>query len=157
MSTDDAMETIFCDLSGFRNLTQFDAPFTQLTSKCAKYLVNLPKLKFVNLAHSRFDFTADYVRKTKLLFYRFCDDGLKLLCELCDLEMLDLSETRVTGVGVRELIHMDSLVKLSINSTRVRKGFHNGISCDPRGHRFESHLNQFFLVKSNLSLEYMAF
>ena len=52
--TDDKVETIFCEISGFRNLTQFDAPFTQLTSKCAKYLVNLPKLKSVNLAHSRF-------------------------------------------------------------------------------------------------------
>ena len=61
--------------------------------------------------------------KLGCIFFRFCDDGLKLLCELCDLEMLDLSETRVTGEGVRELLHMDSLIKLSINSTRVRKDF----------------------------------
>ena len=55
-----------------------------------------------------------------VIYFRFCDDGLKLLCELCDLESLDLSETRVTGESVQELANMESLSRLSINSTRVR-------------------------------------
>ena len=40
---------------------------------------------------------------------RFCDEGLKLLCETCDLKQLDLSETRVTDESVHQLLEMESL------------------------------------------------
>ena len=54
LSNDVHTEEIFEKLTGFRNLTHFDASFTQVTSKCANHLVKLPKLKVVNLAHSRY-------------------------------------------------------------------------------------------------------
>ena len=42
-------------------------------------------------------------------YLRFCDEGLKLLCETCDLKQLDLSETRVTDESVHQLLEMESL------------------------------------------------
>ena len=103
----------FNELSGFQNLRNFQAPFTQLTSKSANLLMQLPNLDTVNLAHTRYFTTFDIWISWKIwiILYdlRFCDEGLKLLCETCDLKQLDLSETRVTDESVHQLLEMESL------------------------------------------------
>ena len=51
--------------------------------------------------------------------FRFCDEGLKLLCETCDLKQLDLSETRVTDESVHQLLEMESLQVFMTHGLRI--------------------------------------
>ena len=102
-STHATSELTMDELNGYDGITEFNAPFTQTTSKIASYLIHLPHLKIVNLAHTR-----------------FCDDGLTLLATFCELTALDLSETRVTDKSVCNLLDMATLRRLILHSTRVR-------------------------------------
>ena len=104
-STHAVTELTMDELDGFGGVKEFNAPFTQTTSKIASYLIHLPHLRIVNLAHTR-----------------FCDDGLTLLATFCELTSLDLSETRVTDKSVCNLLDMATLRRLILHSTRVSKG-----------------------------------
>ena len=84
-TTQPETESKINDLTGYACITEFNAPFTQITSKISCHLSHLPNLQIVNLAHTR-----------------FCDDGLSLLAIFCELKSLDLSETRVTD---KERVH----------------------------------------------------
>ena len=84
-TTQPETESKMNDLTGYACITEFNAPFTQITSKISCHLSHLPNLQIVNLAHTR-----------------FCDDGLSLLATFCELKSLDLSETRVTD---KERVH----------------------------------------------------
>ncbi|CAG5077118.1 Oidioi.mRNA.OKI2018_I69.PAR.g8633.t1.cds [Oikopleura dioica] len=108
MSTDACLDSVMLNLDGFRDVKEFQAPFSNLTSNSTSHLILLPNLQIVNLAHTK-----------------ICDEGLTQLSELCDLQELDLSETKVTDFGVKHLLSMSSLTRLSLTSTKGIKYLSN--------------------------------
>jgi len=87
----------------FGNLECLSLAFTQVTSSCAKDLIKLPSLRYLNLWSTQFG-----------------DVGLQLLSEhLQKLQVLNLCETPVTDKGLSSLAAMKSLRKLNLNSTNL--------------------------------------
>jgi hypothetical protein len=87
----------------FGNLECLSLAFTQVTSACAKDLIKLPSLRYLNLWSTQFG-----------------DSGIQLLAEhLQKLQVLNLCETPVTDKGLSCLSSMKSLRKLNLNSTNL--------------------------------------
>ncbi|KAK2149680.1 hypothetical protein LSH36_442g03107 [Paralvinella palmiformis] len=87
----------------FGNLECLSLAFTQVTCACAKDLIKLPSLRYLNLWSTQFG-----------------DAGLQLLSEhLHKLQVLNLCETPVTDKGLSSLSSMKSLRKLNLNSTHL--------------------------------------
>lgn len=85
----------------FGNLECLSLAFTQVTSACAKELIKLPSLRYLNLWSTQFG-----------------DSGLQLLSEhLHKLQVLNLCETPVTDKGLTSLEALKNLRKLNLNST----------------------------------------
>lgn len=87
----------------FGNLECLSLAFTQVTSACAKDLIKLPSLRYLNLWSTQFG-----------------DPGLQELSEhLHKLQVLNLCETPVTDKGLCCLSSMKNLRKLNLNSTHL--------------------------------------
>ncbi|XP_064641803.1 C-Maf-inducing protein-like isoform X2 [Lineus longissimus] len=87
----------------FGNLECLSLAFTQVTSNCAKDLIKLPSLRYLNLWSTQFG-----------------DGGLQLISEhLQKLQVLNLCETRVTDKGLTSLSALKNLRKLNLNSTHL--------------------------------------
>ncbi|KAI0213063.1 C-Maf-inducing protein [Lamellibrachia satsuma] len=87
----------------FGNLECLSLAFTQVTSECAKELIKLPSLRYLNLWSTQFG-----------------DSGLQLLSEhLQKLQVLNLCETPVTDKGLGSIASMKNLRKLNLNSTHL--------------------------------------
>lgn len=87
----------------FGNLECLSLAFTQVTSACAKDLVKLPSLRYLNLWSTQFG-----------------DLGLQQISEhLHKLQVLNLCETPVTDKGLSSLSALKNLRKLNLNSTNL--------------------------------------
>lgn len=87
----------------FGNLECLSLAFTQITSNCAKDLIKLRSLRYLNLWSTQFG-----------------DAGMKLLSEhLTMLQVLNLCETPITDSGLRCLAALKYLKKVNLNSTHL--------------------------------------
>lgn len=87
----------------FGNLECLSLAFTQVTSACAKDIIKLPSLRYLNLWSTQFG-----------------DQGVQLLAEhLQKLTVLNLCETPVTDKGINSLAAMKNLRDLNLNSTKL--------------------------------------
>ncbi|CAF3847591.1 unnamed protein product [Rotaria sordida] len=101
-STDDDLARLL-SRGPFGNLEYLNLASTYVTSACAKHLIKLPALRYLDLSSTRFG-----------------DDGLELISEhLHQLKVLDLSETPVTNKGFVCLARMKMLQVLRLTSTSL--------------------------------------
>ncbi|CAG0914981.1 unnamed protein product [Notodromas monacha] len=99
-STDEDVARLV-ESGSFGNLECLSLAFTKVTSACAKHLIILSSLKYLNLWATSFG-----------------DEGLELICEhLTQLQVLNMCETPVTDKGLQCLTSLKGLRRLNLNST----------------------------------------